>query len=94
MAERVTLFSTTVQTVVQTFADDPLLSLIAVACIGLSFWLVIGRLKQPPALDYTRYSERPPQILEPRPRRELPPASAYRDWENEQDKEKDGVPWR
>lgn len=94
MTERVTLFSTTAQTVVQTLANDPLLSLIAIACIGFAFWLVIGKLKQPPVLDYTRYLERPPQPIQSRPQRELPPASAYRDWEKEQDKEKDGVPWR
>lgn len=92
LIQPVSLPSAIVQQGFQTIANDPLLSL------GALFFLVVGVLvfvqwaRGQPRFDPTRHIERLPN--EEHPRRSLPPASDYATWEQKQDAEKDGVPWR
>jgi hypothetical protein len=85
------VLDTSVQTIVATIGASPIMSFCLLLLAGLGAAVLIHHFRQPPRFDPTRHLERPP--IEQKPARSLPPASAYVEWERQQDKEKDGVPW-
>jgi hypothetical protein len=89
--DHVSLIDTSVQTAMSTIGGSPILSALALLLIAFAIYVLIDRLRQPPRFDPTLYMERPP--IDHRPQRTLPPASAYTEWEAQQDKENDHIPW-
>ena len=85
------LIDTMFQTVQATISESPAMFVILLIFGGIGLTGLIHELRKPPRFDPMRHMERPP--IEGRPNRSLPPASAYIDWERQQDKEKDGLPW-
>lgn len=85
------LIDTIVQTAQATVSSSPAMFVMLLAFGGIGMAFLVHHLRKPPPFDPARYMERPP--IENRPARSLPPASAYTEWERQQDKEKDGLPW-
>jgi hypothetical protein len=80
-----------VQTTGQTIGNSITMTLVIVGFAAAAFFILIQKLREPPRFDALRHMEQPP--IEHQPTRSLPPASAYREYEQAQDKEKARVPW-
>jgi len=86
----ISLPDTMVKTVVTEIGNSAAFSLLFILAAISGIIYLIHYLRRP-RFDPTLHMERPP--IEQRSIRPLPPASSYRDWEREQDKDKDGIPW-